>query len=743
MRNLEWSEGMSVGVESIDNDHKTLMLLINEVNEAITNGSSDSIIEDVFNRLEGYVKQHFAREELLLKQCRYNDLDDHKKQHQKFIDRIPELKNQLLNADSVDVAQEVSLFLLNWLMNHIIVDDMSYAKTLHKYGLATGAQQESSFLKRIYSRVGKKITLDKRIFLSTLVPTSGLVILSIAILWYSFQQYSSTKRLPGLTEVVRHINTLSHSLQAERGLSTGYISSNYQDFSSELKAHRSKTDVATKAYMRTLTDLSPELMNKKMFLHLQKTEKWLARLTAQRIKIDSQLSTTEAMQEYYSRLIVSLVSIFNAMGLLEIDADLKDNITVLSAIINLKEAAGLERAFGTKALEKGRFTNDEYQKFSRLIGKQEGLLEVFEHAATSQQKAQWELLTNSEIYINASRLERLIGELSDDRHLSEIDSNYWFEVMSGKIDQLKLLIEQLVADIEVKAKGKTKQLQLTLYSIAGILLFMMLLTLLVSWLLNQSIISPVRQLTYAMARLSQGHRDVRFNDDFANDEIGKLFDAYEHSRRKLLQADISSAFRFKRQSISLEQKKREKEQYKQLASIDALTGAINRRKFIELAEMEIARVKRYQHGLSLMMLDIDHFKKINDSYGHASGDCVLKAFYQTCHDMVRNTDTVARIGGEEFVILLPETHLQQAGLLAERVRTAIKNLTVTEDETAIKLTVSIGVTSWDDGVTSVDSMLKEADEALYEAKNTGRNRVVTVQKEWPIKQNVLARGQCQ
>ncbi len=725
MRNLEWNEGMSVGVEAIDNDHKTLLSLINEVNEAINSSSTDAIVEDIFKRLEDYTKQHFAREELLMRQCRYNDLEDHKKQHQRFINKIPELRNHLLNANTIDVASETGLFLLNWLMNHIIVEDMSYAKTVHDHGLATSQHQERSLLKRIYCWIGKKIILDKRIFLSTLVPIIGLIILSMTILWHNFQEYDTTKHLLKLTDVIRNINTLSHNLQAERGLSTGYIVSKYKDFSSELKKHRKITDVAAKAYLQTLTELSPKLINKEMLIHVNNSEEWLKRLKAQRNMIDSQLSSIDNMQEYYSGLIESLVSVYDAMALLEIEADLMHNIIVISAIIKLKEATGLERALGTQILEKGQFTNIEFQKFSQLVGKQEGLLEIFEHASTSKQKTRWKLFVESEISIKVTKLELLIHDLATKGNLPDFDSNHWFEVMSSKIDQLKLLIEQLVVDMEINAKKKTNNLQMTLYTTAGVLLFLMLLTLSISWLLNQSILYPVRHLTNAMKRLAQGHRDVRFTDDYANDEIGEMIDAYEHSRRKLLQADISSAVKFQRQSFSLQQKHREKEQYQQLASIDFLTGAMNRRKFKELAKMELKRVKRYKKGLSLMMLDIDHFKKINDTHGHASGDCVLKAFYQTCNNSVRKTDIIARIGGEEFVILMPETSLKPASDLAERIRIEINNLEVKTEGITIKLTVSIGVTAWDATAGSIDVMVERADKALYKAKNTGRNRVIT------------------
>jgi len=244
MGDIEWNEGMSVGVESIDQDHKILLSLINEINEAINNDSTHLIIKIIFEKLEKYVKEHFSREELLLEQCNYEGLAEHKQQHVEFINKIPKLRNQLLHADTVEVAQEVHLFLFNWLMTHIIIDDMSYAQTVHDHGLATTSKAKDSFSNQILCWIGQKITLSKRVFLNALLPIVGFVSLCIVIFWYSFVQYSSVQQLLGLTDVIRSINTLTHHLQIERGLSSGHISSNYQNYSIRLKEHRINTDTA-------------------------------------------------------------------------------------------------------------------------------------------------------------------------------------------------------------------------------------------------------------------------------------------------------------------------------------------------------------------------------------------------------------------------------------------------------------------------------------------------------------------
>lgn len=162
------------------------------------------------------------------------------------------------------------------------------------------------------------------------------------------------------------------------------------------------------------------------------------------------------------------------------------------------------------------------------------------------------------------------------------------------------------------------------------------------------------------------------------------------------------------------------------AKSDFLTGLANRRHFLELAELEIARAQRYDNWLSMLMMDIDFFKNINDSYGHKAGDLVLQKFANVCKNILREVDVIGRMGGEEFAILLPETTGERALEVAQRLRQEIENTRVAweNQDQPIQFTVSVGVATMATHQASVESMLQEADTALYQAKNTGRNSVV-------------------
>ncbi len=157
---------------------------------------------------------------------------------------------------------------------------------------------------------------------------------------------------------------------------------------------------------------------------------------------------------------------------------------------------------------------------------------------------------------------------------------------------------------------------------------------------------------------------------------------------------------------------------------DELTGLANRRSVEERLREELPRTERYKHALSVLLADIDHFKTVNDTYGHSYGDFVLKEVAQAFARQCRATDLCARYGGEEFVILLPETSLPEARLVAERLCVAVRDLSFTQAGKAVHVTASFGVTSVNtDHPESLDELLEQADQALYAAKRNGRDRV--------------------
>jgi diguanylate cyclase (GGDEF)-like protein len=161
-----------------------------------------------------------------------------------------------------------------------------------------------------------------------------------------------------------------------------------------------------------------------------------------------------------------------------------------------------------------------------------------------------------------------------------------------------------------------------------------------------------------------------------------------------------------------------------LATTDPLTGLFNRRHFLESLDAEWSRFQRYYRSVSVLMLDIDHFKSVNDRYGHAVGDAAIRTVSAACLDGKRKSDIIGRLGGEEFAVLLPETSLSRAKTVAERIRKRVMNSHIVTHQVQFGVTVSIGIAEAIVGMSGIDALMSAADHALYQAKAEGRNRCI-------------------
>ncbi|MGE4292132.1 MAG: diguanylate cyclase [Desulfovibrio sp.] len=180
--------------------------------------------------------------------------------------------------------------------------------------------------------------------------------------------------------------------------------------------------------------------------------------------------------------------------------------------------------------------------------------------------------------------------------------------------------------------------------------------------------------------------------------------------------------------VDVTERKRMIEEMCRLARTDSMTGMWNRGYFMELAGRELNRVRRVQGELSLVMLDVDHFKAINDTHGHDVGDLALKELARVIGETVREVDIAARIGGEEFAVMLPDTSAEEACAVAARIARAVRRAAVGSPRGPVSLTVSMGLASLEESEDSLDSLLKYADIALYAAKKNGRDRVETYRR---------------
>lgn len=175
---------------------------------------------------------------------------------------------------------------------------------------------------------------------------------------------------------------------------------------------------------------------------------------------------------------------------------------------------------------------------------------------------------------------------------------------------------------------------------------------------------------------------------------------------------------------NISERKAMEEQLSLLAKVDDLTQLLNRRQFFIEAENQLRIAKRYQRPLSVLMLDLDWFKSINDRFGHQLGDQVLTYFANACRELFRATDLIGRMGGEEFAILMPESPIEAARGMVERLRQYLQKHPVQAESQSIQLTFSAGLVSLTDETQDIDTLLRQADRLLYDAKERGRNQVV-------------------
>ncbi|MBW2699780.1 MAG: diguanylate cyclase [Deltaproteobacteria bacterium] len=166
------------------------------------------------------------------------------------------------------------------------------------------------------------------------------------------------------------------------------------------------------------------------------------------------------------------------------------------------------------------------------------------------------------------------------------------------------------------------------------------------------------------------------------------------------------------------------EEIYRLTTIDGLTQTYNKRYFMENLDREISRAQRYGRELSLLLFDLDHFKQVNDTYGHLAGDHVLKQLSEAVRRNIRREDIFARYGGEEFAIILPEIGNPRALVMGEKIRAIVEEHSFVFDENDIKVTISVGVATYDQSLDEGEDFIKLADKHLYEAKNAGRNKSV-------------------
>jgi diguanylate cyclase (GGDEF)-like protein len=248
-------------------------------------------------------------------------------------------------------------------------------------------------------------------------------------------------------------------------------------------------------------------------------------------------------------------------------------------------------------------------------------------------------------------------------------------------------------------------------------------------LVSRRIAAPIIALTQEADRLGRAHGPTMLARQSGSAEVVQLSRALRSLLRRIGLAEERTKEAELRASENAMQLQEDMLKLRQLADTDFMTGLMNRRSFLAVADDAVAYCRRYKRNMATLMIDIDHFKKINDTHGHAAGDDAIKHVAEIVNQSIRTTDKAARFGGEEFVVLLREIDQETAVLLADRIRASIESATIKHDHVVIPLTVSVGLALFDESDRDVQDVIERADQGLYVAKKTGRNRTFLMPAE--------------
>ena len=260
-----------------------------------------------------------------------------------------------------------------------------------------------------------------------------------------------------------------------------------------------------------------------------------------------------------------------------------------------------------------------------------------------------------------------------------------------------------------------------LYASLPILLLVILFTAVASLYLVRFVVRPLHELVQKAKQISSGDYSAQV-DIRGSDEISQLACTFNDMAKEIRSHTEDLSSKVAQRTAELE---KVNEEIRLLSITDPLTGCFNRRYMDQHLALALEQAKRYQRNLSIAICDIDHFKQVNDTWGHPAGDCVLSEVGLALRSSLRQSDWVARFGGEEFIVVLPETDCSNAQTIVEKLRCRLEELQVPFDGKTLKITASFGLASLDhEKGESVSDLLGRSDAYLYEAKRNGRNRVV-------------------
>ncbi len=496
------------------------------------------------------------------------------------------------------------------------------------------------------------------------------------------QHLDNAKAVLQAVDRVAHFSQLVHCLQRERGLTAVVLVEKRATARQELLLERNCSREAFAQAPLTSVNALGDFDNT---------------LTAFRDRVDATDADWPEAQTFYTARIKALLQDM-ALSLVGLSTNVEVN-HLLHAIVSLslaREHLGLVRANTARMLEQGRFLPQEFLTIHLRYNQFEDALRAFETHLAGADHADWVTSQDQE---HLAEVRSLIQELIRLQRLPlPVETDGWWRLATELIDSLKTTEDRLLAGLVARNRQDVKAAHAGLFGATILALGLFALIVLLTALTIARILNALGILAKVLHEIQKTHDFGLRIKTRGHDEFGEL------------SLSINDLLDFTDHVV------REKEA---LAATDALTGLPNRRRLHQQALAEAKRSRRYDSPLAVILCDIDQFKTINDQHGHPVGDQVLQAFAHVVRKHIRDSDTAARWGGEEFVILAPETSAAAAVELAEHLRRELSQCGVGQ---VPSIHCSFGVAALGSTET-LEQLFERADAALYRAKNTGRNRV--------------------
>ena len=563
-----------------------------------------------------------------------------------------------------------------------------------------------------------------------LVVLVGVVRL-VGLEWRQFEQARLARQA---VQKLRVTLVAAEMVSRERGPMNGMLgdpsSSGDPVLRDKLQKARANTDAAFDAYQQALSQAKPgEAWAQRHQAALRDLNALRLSLAQARAQVDQLIARpqTERSREDIRAAVSAMVDLVPrlsaAMTLFADEAQQADPALAPAVwgarmAAELRERAGLLGSLFTPALTRQLpFTVPEHERIDEATGRIDELRHLMvlrvESSPASETVRHAHVRMMQRYFGHAAELLNGVQEAGRTHGRYGMSPAEFAALYVPEMDAIVALRDAQLAEAEQHSIGARERSRQSLLWLAGLTTLLMALVLVMLLVIRQRVVQPLTLAAQALQAMGRGDLSPALPAHRSNDEIAAIMGGIEALRQQsLARADL--------------ERERDKliETLREQSTTDFLTGLQNRRAFFEAAEAEMARARRHGFGLVVLLLDVDHFKRVNDQFGHTAGDLALVAVSGVLQRGMRQGDIAARLGGEEFVVLLSHCSLEAGMAFAERLREAIQAeaIDVGKGQPSLRLTVSIGLADSAHHGLQLDALMARADEAMYRAKHEGRNR---------------------